>query len=152
MIHAKPLLCVLIVGIGAGCAPALDQDAVAQNLEQQSPQTQEDSPMTEVDWNNAFDPDLAVQAGAVLRVRLISPGIGSKFVWDEVEVLGVIKNASDFRFGNTLKVAHYSWEPGVPEGESTIYLVPYSEAPDHLWKLLGDSAARGVSHTSAKPS
>jgi len=152
MMHAKPLLSILIAGFVAGCVSALDQDAVAQNLEQQSPTTQEDSPMTDVDWNGVFDPDLAVQAEAVLRVRLISPGAGSKFIWDEVEVLGVIKNASDFQFGKTLQVAHYSWEPGVPQGESTIYLVPYSETPDHLWKLLGDSGARGVSHTSSKSS
>ncbi len=97
-------------------------------------------------WLNFVDLQKAGQARVVLRTRLISPGNGSKYLWDTVRVLGVIKNHSSYKFSNTLKVAHHSWESGVPQGECTIYLVPYNKKDCHLWSLLGNKASSGVSH------
>jgi hypothetical protein len=89
------------------------------------------------------------KAPVVLRARRISQGSGSKYLWCKVEILRVLKNESGQQFDKTLEVAYYSWDPGVPDGESTLYLEPYNESPSHPWKLLGGSAAEGVSHSSA---
>jgi hypothetical protein len=50
-----------------------------------------------------------------------------------------------------LSVAHLSWEPGIPEGESTIYLERYNPARNDLWKLLNGSGKDGVSHPIPSP-
>lgn len=97
-------------------------------------------------WLNMVDLQKAGQARVVLRVRLISPGEGSKYLWDKVMVIDVIKNDSSYKFGNILNVAHYSWESGIPHGECTIYLVPYNKKDNYLWSLLGGKASSGVSH------
>lgn len=90
----------------------------------------------------------AKKAEVVLRVRLISPGEGSKYLWDRVEVLKVLKNKSGYAFGKQLAVAHYSWKRGIPEGTCTIYLERYNPGRKDQWKLLGGSADEGVSHAS----
>jgi hypothetical protein len=63
-----------------------------------------------------------------------------------VEVLEVLKNQSSETFTNTLSVAAYSWNDGVPQGESTIYLERYNNTDKRLWKLVGGEASTGVSH------
>ncbi|HTK29625.1 MAG TPA: hypothetical protein VL309_08750 [Vicinamibacterales bacterium] len=98
------------------------------------------------DWSGFIDAQKAAKATVVLRVKLLSVAGADKYEWDTVEILAVLKNASTSQFGQSLQVAHYSWAPGVPKGESTIYLEPYSDAPDHPWKLLGADASHGVSH------
>ena len=96
------------------------------------------------------DPARAKRGEVVLRVRLITPGEGSKYLWDRVEVLRVLKNRSGHAFGRRLSVAHYSWEPGVPEGTCTVYLERYHPGRKDLWKLLGGSAEEGVSHAASE--
>ena len=96
-----------------------------------------------------IDPGRAAKVPVVLRVRLLNAVGSDKFQWDRVDVIAVIKNESKRQFGGPLEVARYNWEPGVPKGESTIYLEPYSDAPEHPWKLLGASGRLGVSHVNS---
>ena len=86
------------------------------------------------------------RAVLVLRAQLVQAGIGSKFLWDSVRVLRVIKNASGRPVPNTMTVARYSWEPGVPERPCTVYLEAYGDGATGRWQLLNGSAKLGVSH------
>lgn len=93
-----------------------------------------------------MDDKLAGKAEVVLRVKRLTAGEGSKYLWYRVEVLQVLKNQSSETFTNTLSVAAYSWKDGVPEGESTLYLERYNKTAKGLWKLVGGEASTGVSH------
>jgi ABC-type phosphate/phosphonate transport system substrate-binding protein len=99
-----------------------------------------------MDWKTMVDADKAAQAPAVLRVKLIRSEGSDKYGWDIVGLIGEIKNETGFTFPREFHVAHYSAEPGVPKGESTIYLERYSEAEPPQWKLLHGSGKDGVSH------
>jgi hypothetical protein len=101
-----------------------------------------------VEGSPQIDSSKANKAEAVLRVKFVSLNGGSKYDWDEVEVLKVLKNKSGYTFGKTLSVAHYSWNPGIPEGTCTIYLQRYNPERNDLWKLLDGSAEDGVGHKS----
>lgn len=85
----------------------------------------------------------------VLRVELIKASGGSKYHWDRVKPLQVLKNDSESTFDQPLDVAHYGWNSGVPAGTSTIYLERYG-ADHQRWRLLGSDGALGVSHAQAK--
>jgi hypothetical protein len=107
--------------------------------------------------SSPVDPNKAQKAEVVLRVRFVSSGEGSKYLWDKVEVLKVLKNKSGYTFGKNLLVAHNSWKPGIPEGTCTIYLERYIPRMNDRWKLLNGSGADGISHiilqgSGAKPS
>lgn len=91
-----------------------------------------------------IDPEKARRATAVLRVKRVASRGGDKWAWDTVEVLAVIKAPEGTSFGGTLDVAHYSWEPGVPDRACVVYLEPYAEEGEKRWKLLGGSAREGV--------
>ncbi len=93
-----------------------------------------------------FDTNLAADAEVVLRVRLVEDQGGSKYHWQVVEKLAIIKNEGSHKMGNRVLVAHYGWEPGIPAGVSTIYLNPYSELARDRWRLVDGSAKSGVSH------
>src|SRR5688572_4841949 len=80
------------------------------------------------------DDKLAAKAEVVLRVKRLTPGEGSKYVWYRVKVQKVLKNQSSETFTNTLSVAAYSWKDGVPDGDSTIYLERYNKTDKGLWK------------------
>ncbi len=95
-----------------------------------------------------MDEALANKAVVVLRVKRLSTGEGSKFLWYQVEVLRVLKNESGQSVEKKMKVAAYSFKPGVPEGESTLYLERYGETGSGLWQLVGGEASTGVSHTT----
>jgi hypothetical protein len=97
--------------------------------------------------DDLLDSKLAGKAEVVLRVKRLSAGEGSQYLWYEVEILKVLKNASVESFDKKLQIAAYSWKPGVPEGESTVYLERYNETDKGLWKLVGSEASTGVSHT-----
>jgi len=92
------------------------------------------------------DDKLAAKALVVLRVKRLTPGEGSKYLWYRVKLLQVLKNQSSETFTNTLSVAAYSWKDGVPEGESTLYLERYKKTDKGLWKLVGGEASTGVRH------
>jgi len=98
-----------------------------------------------------IDPGKAKKAEVVLRVKLVRFEGCNKYCWLEVEILKMLQNKSGFSFKKRLAVAHYSWEPGIPEGESTIYLERYNPKRNDLWKLLNGSAKDGVSHTIPSP-
>jgi hypothetical protein len=108
---------------------------------------QEDVEVNDKKWVDLTDPAKAAQAKAVLRVKLISAEGGDKYSWDKVEVIHIIKHESSVEFPKQMEIAHYSWEPGIPAGESTIYLEPYSPDDTTHWKLLSGSATHGVSHS-----
>lgn len=93
-----------------------------------------------------FDTDLAADAAVVLRVRLVENQGGSKYHWQVVENLEILKNEGFHEMGNRVLVAHYGWEPGIPAGVSTIYLNPYSEQTHDMWRLVDGSAKSAVSH------
>ena len=99
-------------------------------------------------WHTLVDAERAARVPVVLRVRLLKREGGDKFGWDEVELIGVIKNDSHFTFPERIEIAYYSGEPGVPDGERTICLERYNETNESLWRLLGGSGQQGVSHTS----
>jgi len=96
--------------------------------------------------SSAVDPKKVQKAEVVLRVKLLSSGEGSKYLWDKVEVLQVFKNKSGYAFRRNLSVAHYSWKPGIPEGTCTVYLERYDPKRNDLWKLLNGSGEEGISH------
>ena len=96
------------------------------------------------------DGALAARAEVVLRVkRLASGDEADKYRWYRVEVLEVLKNNSPEQFSGPFSVAAYSWDSGVPSGESTLYLERYSEVASQGWKLVGGRAATGISHAEA---
>jgi hypothetical protein len=96
---------------------------------------------------NLIDAGRAARVKVVLRVKLVAALGGNKWAWDKIEVLGVLKNETETSFAGSLNIAHYSWEPGIPEGTSTVYLEPYEVGPPTIhWKLLEGSAKEGVSH------
>lgn len=107
--------------------------------------TTANTPMEEI-----VDAEKAERAMVVLRVRLKTSHGGSKYQWDEVEVLEVIENKSGREIENPLQVASYSWNNGMPAGECTIYLEPYRLPEDDLWKLLEADGAVGASHLVAE--
>src|SRR5215510_15875161 len=97
-----------------------------------------------------IDPGKAKRSEVALRVKLVRVADCDKYCWPEVEILKVLQNKSGFSFEKRLAVAHYSWEPGIPEGESTIYLERFN--PDrNLGKLLNGSGKDGVSHATPSP-
>ncbi len=85
--------------------------------------------------------DLAKQSVAVLRVKLLTAAQQvDKYGWDRVEVLEVLNNESGAEFPRQMEIAFRNTDPGVPEGESTVYLVPYRAPPDgRLWRLMASS-------------
>lgn len=95
-----------------------------------------------------IDPERANEAEVVLRVRALEQPASDKYTWAKVRVLRVLKNASGHSLPDELEIAYYAWDSGVPDGESTVYLEPYNNTPNHPWKLLGGGSKRGVSHAS----
>jgi len=100
--------------------------------------------------NEKVDNELAKKAEVVLRVKCAEIGYGSKYHWQKVEILKVIKNESNYNFKDTLSVAHYGWEEDIPLGVSTIYLEKYNPSREDLWKLVGGKFETGVSHYNKK--
>jgi hypothetical protein len=100
-----------------------------------------------MDWKDKVDTAKAAKVPVVLRARLIRSEGSDKWGWDIAALVAEIKNESGSAFAKEFHVAHYSAEPGMPEGESTIYLQPYSDATPPEWKLLNGTARDGVSHT-----
>ena len=98
------------------------------------------------------DPEKAKRAQVVLRIRRIKPPECDKYCWTEVQILEVLQNKSKVSFDKKFEVAHYSWKSGIPEGESTIYLVRFKPGNDNLWKLLNGSGEDGVSHVMSPQS
>jgi hypothetical protein len=127
-----------IAVLAAICAPTVEHMQAAQAEEN----------MQEQPWLKLVDPERAGKVPVVLRVRLLRQEGSDKIGWDEVKLIGVIKNASSFTFPETFEIAHYSGEPGVPEGECTVYLERYNQASEAVWRLLEGSGRQGVTHQS----
>lgn len=100
------------------------------------------------------DAELAKRAQLVVRaVRVTDPKRrGKKYTWYRVGVLQVLKNDTESKPPDLLKVAALGIKPGIPEGQSILYLVPYNRAKGALlWKLLGGGADEGVRRPPADP-
>ena len=85
-----------------------------------------------------IDPARAKRATAIAKVEYIQLQGGSKYTWENVRILQVLKNASTRKLEGEISIAHPFQEPGIPKGVSIIYLVPYSDRPDSGWKLLSE--------------
>lgn len=136
----RTLIWLCVVGL-AGCG---DVNPAAQVAPAASSSPAEAAPPRPAQVNVA----LQSRATVVLRVERVAAEGGSKYHWDEVRPLEVIKNDSTQTFDAPLRVAHYGWHAGVPEGVSTIYLEPYGAT--ELWRLLDGDGAVGVSHAGAR--
>jgi hypothetical protein len=89
------------------------------------------------DQSNLWDSKLYTNASTVIRAKVIEQGGGSKYLVTKIKVLEVFKKPEGARLPPEPWVYHYSFGNGIPEGISTLYLVPYNEAePDFAWKLL----------------
>ena len=101
-------------------------------------------------WQNLVDGSRAEAVPVVLRVRLLRHEGGDKIAWDKVALVGTIKNDSHYNFPREFEIACYVGEPGVPGGESTVYLERYNPASESIWRLLGGSGKTGVSHAGVE--
>lgn len=121
---------IIVVGIAFGCT---DKSPRHGGLVTKTVQT-------------TLNEQIASRVPVVLRVKFEKFIGGQKFAWDEVSILGTLKNQTGRPFAGLLQIGHYGWEPGIPQGECTVYLEPYAEGDESRWKLLGGSAKDGVSH------
>jgi hypothetical protein len=92
--------------------------------------------------NDSIDHVKAGQSMAVIKVKLLQAGAGNKFIFDQVAVLEVLSNKTDYRFSNQIEVAHYSVKNGIPENkECILYLTAFPFGATELnthneWMLL----------------
>jgi hypothetical protein len=129
-----------IIVVAVGCSPTWAVPGQAG----QGAKNVENNP-----WQKLVDSVSAGKVPVVLRVRLLNRQGSDKFGWDMARLVGVIKNTSNFKFPDEFLIAHYSGEPGIPDGQSTVYLQPYNPTSDNLWMLLEGSGNKGVSHHQA---
>jgi|GEM_PF-2985667 len=102
------------------------------------------------------DPDLYRRAEVVIRVMVLSEGVGSQYWWPDVLNHATIKAPNGVAIPAKLQVACYSNGTGLPLGFATLYLVRYNpEHSEYGWKLLEDfdpiskAYKKGYSHHSA---
>ena len=72
----------------------------------------------------------------MVRAQLIEPGEGSKYLWDKIKILEVIRNTSSYKFPSVLSVARESIEPELPAGECMLILEYYNPNRKDLWKIV----------------
>ena len=98
--------------------------------------------------DDVLNTNLAQKAELVVRAKTLYAPKETAYLWYEVEVLKVIKDESGVKVGAKLQVA--ARRPGLPEGESTLYLERYDKihpgTPKGRWRLVGGDAATGASH------
>ncbi|MHC4608219.1 MAG: hypothetical protein ACYTAF_15020, partial [Planctomycetota bacterium] len=143
LIPLFPILLLVAVGCAGDPETTLETPPVDAPPERIAP---EPEPEPEDPWAGLYDPDLAGKVKVVLRVEQVGPGEEVDNNWDQVRILGIIKNRSKVEFEKYTRVAHLGWERGVPRGECTVYLEPYTDSLNHIWKLYGGSARTGVTH------
>ncbi len=108
------------------------------------------------------DDKLAQNAVAVVRVSLMFADSGlphSPFRIYSVHTIRILKNDSHEVFRDLL-VRAFKDKPGIPDGESNIYLQRYdpvkkelSDDKDYgLWILVGGDATKGVSNVNMETS
>ena len=89
-----------------------------------------------------------IDAAIAVRVQLIARESGcDKYCWSRVKIV----SSGSANESGEIRVASYSWGPGVPTGVSTIYLLPYNRyAPSRLWRLAEDPQGRALTPTDAQ--
>jgi len=92
------------------------------------------------------DPERLKKARVVLRVKWlqISPPGGNPS--DTVELLEIIKNESDVKWGKKVRIDYEPGKKGVPHDECTVYLEINEKLKGKPWALMGGGAVTGVSH------
>jgi len=106
-------------------------------------------------YKDILDADLYRRAEAVIRAQVLSPGIGSKYLWTDVKNLSTIKAPKGVVIPAKLQIAFESSGIGLPLGFATLYLARYNpDHPEYGWRLLEDydpntkSYLKGYSHHS----
>lgn len=83
-----------------------------------------------------YDQVRASQVPIVLRIDNTGLAEGSKYIWTEATIITVIKNETGQSLGERVKIAFYSSGLGLPNGVSTVYLLPFNSSDLSLgWKL-----------------
>lgn len=78
------------------------------------------------------------EAHAVLRVKLLEVDSAcDKYCWQTVRMLSILKNTTQSGFEEPFRIAHESWQSGIPQGNSIVYLRPYSTLSDSLCTMTG---------------
>jgi hypothetical protein len=95
------------------------------------------------------------QVGAAIAVRaqlLARESSSDKYCWSRVKVLrSVAADDAHHHISREIRVASYTWGPGVPAGISTIYLLPYNQyAPSGLWRLAEDPQGKALPPTDVQ--
>ena len=112
-----------------------------------------------------YDDALAKKAVAVLRVKLnMAYDLAHQDKYPltryQIHVIHIFKNDSNLPIGDCA-VDGFKGRPGVPPGESTIYVERYYVIPGKvwaggtngtIWMLVGGDATNGVSHVGSQPS
>jgi len=89
---------------------------------------------------------LALDAEVIMRADCVHNIGGNKYSWQVVKVIEIYKNDIEYDFPEEFRVAHLSWEKGLPLGISTIYLERYNADRNDLWKLVDGKCETGMSH------
>jgi len=98
-----------------------------------------------------IDKNLEKNAEVILRVHYSGQEYAcDKYCWQPVKIIKVLKNSKNYSFPENLEIAYYSWEKGIPLGESTVYLEKYNSYKEGTWKLVGGKHETGVSHNQTK--
>jgi len=65
----------------------------------------------------------ASKALAIVKAKLLKPGIGNKYLHAQIQILEILVNKTGYDFPESINVAHYSWKSGIPPNkECVIYL------------------------------
>jgi hypothetical protein len=121
-----------------------------------APTTSENDPLPASGSRVAPGLDTApLQRGATIpvRVRLLARETGcDKYCWSRVKVLTqVIEDAAHPSMDDEVRVASLSAGRGIPDGVSTVYLVPYNQnVPRGLWRLAEDVNGVAIVPTDAE--
>lgn len=86
----------------------------------------------------------------VLRVNVLGGGEGSKYQWQPVRVMQIIKKPEAVFIPEQMKIAALSTAAGLPSGQTcTVYLERYDPShPESGWKLI-ESSRGGTGSESA---
>ena len=146
------VVATLLAFAASACAHPHEQKATSAP----QPAVKEEEPLPPSGSRVAPAIDTApTQVGAAIAVRaqlLAREGSCDKYCWSRVKVLrSVAADDAHHHISREIRVASYSWGPGVPPGISTIYLFPYNQyAPSGLWRLAEDPQGKALTPTDVQ--
>ena len=91
--------------------------------------------------NIKIDTVKASKSLAVLKVKLLKFNGGNKYYYSTINVLDILINKTNFNFKDTMQIAYYNWQSGIPPvKECVIYITPWPFGSDVLidgkWMLI----------------